>query len=133
MFGSEEVIWQSKRKGVCIVQVGVSREVWMNIQPKNLDNGLKDLNWLCFLRRLPVKEIMYRHGIAKDGRCPREGCLEEETIRHTFWECAFAQSVWARGRRILGVISENFKVSSENIIGGIRSRKGEGNVFFMLW
>lgn len=116
-----------------VVKVGVSKEVWMNIQPKNLDNGLKDLNWLCFLRRLPVKEIMYRHGIAKDGRCPREGCLEEETIRHTFWECAFAQSVWARGRRILGMISENFKVSSDNIIGGIRSKKGEGKVVFMLW
>lgn len=93
-----------------VVRVGVSKEVWMNIQPRSLDNGLKDLNWLIFLGCLPVKEIMYRHGIAKDRRCPREECLEEETIRHAFWECGFAQSVWASGKRILGGISENFMV-----------------------
>ncbi len=67
---------------------------------------------------------MYRHGLSKDGRCPREGCSQEETIRHTFWECAFAQRVWGRGRRVLRVVSENFRVSGENVIGGIRCKRG---------
>lgn len=64
------------------VRVGVQDRVWLNIQPKRLDNGLKDFNWLCFWGHLPVKEVMYIHGLSKDGRCPREGCSQEETIRH---------------------------------------------------
>ncbi len=84
MFGAEEVVWEGKGEVSSEVRVGVQERVWLNIQPKRLDNGLKDLNWLCFLGRLPVKEVMYRHGQSKDGRCPREGCSQEETIRHTF-------------------------------------------------
>jgi len=107
--------------------------MWTNIQPKNLENSLKDLNWLCFLRRLPVNEILYRHGLAKDGRCPREGCSGEETIRHAFWECAFAQSVWTKGERLLRMISGSFKVSCENVMAGIRCKRGEGKDVLLLW
>lgn len=135
---------EGKDRAVCLVQrklygkvrervsskvgVGVQERVWLNIQPKRLDNGLKDLNWLCFLGRLPVKEVMYRHGLSRDDRCPREGCLQEETIRHTFWECDFAHRVWGGARRVLRVVSDHFRVSGGNVIGGIRCKKGEGKV-----
>ena len=74
---------------------GVAREVCGRLQPKVLGNRLRDLNWLVLLNRLPVRDILYRHGISRNQFCPRGDCFGVETVPHTFWACAFAQRVWA--------------------------------------
>ncbi|KAF3859139.1 hypothetical protein F7725_021538 [Dissostichus mawsoni] len=69
--------------------IGIPSKVWRRIQPKGLDNRLKDLNWLCLLRCLPVREIMHRHGLARSPVCPRPDCKDEDTIRHVIIWCFF--------------------------------------------
>ena len=77
------------------------KDVWAAIQPKGLENRLRDLNWLVAYGRLPVRDVLYRHKLTKNRFCPREGCgREEETVGHVFWSCPFAQEVWGlMGRR----------------------------------
>ena len=80
--------------------LGVSREVWGRLQFGSLGNRLRDLNWLLVLNRLPVRDILYRHGISVNCFCPRGDCMRIETVQHTFWACRFAQRVWGgAGRR----------------------------------
>lgn len=74
--------------------VVVKEEVWGRVQDKELSNKHKDFNWLLLYRRLPVRSTMYAHGLGKSKYCPRENCLEEETIVHLMWECGFAKKVW---------------------------------------
>ncbi|KAJ8335383.1 hypothetical protein SKAU_G00387250 [Synaphobranchus kaupii] len=75
--------------------VGVARGIWARLQPKGLGNRLKDLTWLIVLNRLPVRDVLYRHGISLNQFCLRNMCFGVETVEHTFWSCAFAQDVWA--------------------------------------
>ncbi|CAB1340571.1 unnamed protein product, partial [Coregonus sp. 'balchen'] len=82
--------------------VGIPAVVWEGVQARGLDNRLKDLNWLSLHKCLPVRSIMYRHGLARSPTCPRTSCGGEETVRHVFWDCAFAGVVWARARVLLG-------------------------------
>ena len=79
--------------------LGVAREVWRRLQPKVLGNGLRDLNWLVVLNRLPVRDILYRHGISVNQYCPRGDCFGVETVTHVFWACSFAQQVWAGAKK----------------------------------
>lgn len=79
--------------------IGVNKEVWARLQPKALGNRLRDLNWLVVLNRLPVRDILYRHGISINKFCPRNFCFAVERVGHVFWDCAVAQEVWAQFRK----------------------------------
>ena len=73
---------------------GVGPAGWIFIQQKGLSNSLKDINWRCLHRRMPVMEVLHRHGLSRLRSCPREGCGSDETIDHVFWGCGFAKAVW---------------------------------------
>ena len=102
----------------------VEKEVWAAIQPKGLENRLRDLNWLVAYGRLPVRDVLYRHKLTKNRFCPREGCgREEETVNHVFWECRLAQEVWGwMGRRYERVRG----VTREEVLFGEGLGKGKG-------
>ncbi|KAI4797872.1 hypothetical protein KUCAC02_024788 [Chaenocephalus aceratus] len=84
---NHRTLYQEAREKINVGPViGIPSKVWRRIQPKGLDNRLKDLNWLCLLRCLPVREIMHRHGLARSPVCPRPDCKDEESIRHVIWK-----------------------------------------------
>ncbi|KAK3566630.1 hypothetical protein QTP86_001689 [Hemibagrus guttatus] len=68
---------------------------WAAMQPTWLDGASKDLHWLGALRRLPVRERLYRHGISPTPLCPI-GCGGEETVEHALWSCPVAARFWRR-------------------------------------
>ncbi|KAK1875554.1 putative ribonuclease H protein [Dissostichus eleginoides] len=108
--------------------IGIPSKVWRRIQPKGLDNRLKDLNWLCLLRCLPVREIMHRHGLARSPVCPRPDCKNEETIRHVMWDCPFARGAWSRVEGWLGQSFPGLKMTWD----GIERGSGPGGFWAMF-
>lgn len=74
--------------------VHIPSEVWKRTQFKQLDNQLKDFNWLVLHRRLAVRNTLFNHGLTRSKYCPREGCLGKETVEHALFECFFAQQIW---------------------------------------
>ena len=110
--------------------VGVSSATWLRVQLPGLDNGLKDFNWFCLHKRLPVRATMYRHGLARSPCCPRATCSEDETVRHALWGCHFAGSFWARARGLLARIDPGFGLSWGVLERGIA---GRGRETFLLW
>ena len=109
--------------------VGTPKSVWKGIQLKGLDNRLKDLNWLCLHKSLPVRDVMYRHGLAKSPLCPRVGCVGEETIRHVMWDCPFARVVWGRARAWLVHLVPGFRMTLTRVEKGV----GLGSTMFLTW
>ncbi|KAJ3591795.1 hypothetical protein NHX12_006927, partial [Muraenolepis orangiensis] len=87
-----------KQGAVAPAVVGTPARIWRGIQPRGLENGLKDLNWLCLHKCLPVRDTMYRHGLARFPGWPRATCAGEETVRHVMWDCPVARVVWAKAR-----------------------------------
>ncbi|KAK3566620.1 hypothetical protein QTP86_001646 [Hemibagrus guttatus] len=71
------------------------RVEWASMQPNRLDGASKDLHLLRALRRLPVGERLYRHGINPTPLCPI-GCGGEETVKHALWSCPVAARFWRR-------------------------------------
>ena len=105
---------------------GVPKEVWGRVQAKGLGNRLNDLNWLVALNRLPVRDTLYRHGISRNGFCPRNTCFREETVDHALWGCAFAQKVWENiiGRfPVLRGLSQRAVLFGEGL-QGFKGREG---------
>ncbi|KAJ8352439.1 hypothetical protein SKAU_G00239150 [Synaphobranchus kaupii] len=105
--------------------VGVGRGVWAAVQPKGLDNRLKDLNWLIAYGRLPVRDVLYRHSLTQDRFCPRAGCRERETVQHVFWGCAFAQEVWGLVKGRYGVL-EGLRQEGVIFGEGLGEKEGAG-------
>ncbi|KAJ8386099.1 hypothetical protein AAFF_G00176930 [Aldrovandia affinis] len=68
------------------VPVGVR---WGRVSGGGVPAAVRDLHWRCALGRLPVREVLHRHGCSASDLCPR-GCGAPETVGHTFWECPFA-------------------------------------------
>ncbi|KAJ8344774.1 hypothetical protein SKAU_G00289670 [Synaphobranchus kaupii] len=111
--------------------VGVGRGVWAAVQPKGLDNRLKDLNWLIAYGRLPVRDVLYRHSLTQDRFCPRAGCRERETVQHVFWGCAFAQEVWGLVKGRYGVL-EGLRQEGVIFGEGLGKKKGRDKFLAML-
>lgn len=109
--------------------VGVPPRIWREIQPRGLDNGLKDLNWLCLHRRLPVRRTMHRHGLAGSPVCPRVGCTEDESVVHVMWDCPFAQEVWYRVRLVFGQLIPMSTMTWDKVDRGVGAGKGK----FPMW
>lgn len=108
---------------------GVGPEGWGFIQQKGLPNRLRDINWLCLHRRMPVREVLHRHGLSRVRSCPRAGCVSDETIDHVFWGCKFARGVWGELEMFfprLGFLSYDMLMLGL----GLRERGREG---FLLW
>ena len=110
--------------------VGVPPAVWTTVQTAGLDNGLKELNWLCLHRALPVRSLMNRHSLAM---CPRVGCSEEETVRHIMWDCRFAGVVWARAERLVTRAGGDIRLSWEKVERGVGRVAGGVRSRFLLW
>ena len=109
--------------------IGVSPSTWREIQPRALDNGLKDLNWLCLHRCLPVHEIMHRHGLARSPACPRVGCTDNESVVHVMWDCSFAQALWSRVVSRFGQVMSRPAISWDRVNRGV----GKGKGTFLVW
>ncbi|KAK2810877.1 hypothetical protein Q5P01_000336 [Channa striata] len=110
--------------------VGVPASVWAAVQPVGLENGLKDLHWVCLHKSLPVREKMYRHGLSHSPLCPRLTCGAEETVHHVMWECSFARRVWVTARRVVRRAEPNFILTWEVVERGLAaantSSRGRG-------
>lgn len=108
---------------------GVGREEWLFAQHKELPNRLKDINWLCLHKRMPVRDTLYRHGLSRLRSCPRLGCGRDEDLSHVFWGCGFARTMWGE----LGFFFPKLGGLSYEMLMlgvGLRGRGWEG---FLLW
>ena len=113
--------------------VGISEVVWEGVQARGLDNRLKDLNWLSLHKCLPVRSILYRYSLVQSPTCPRSSCGREETVRHVFWDCAFAGVVWARARVLLGLVKGDFVLTWARLERGVGRARGTDRDRFLLW
>ncbi|CAB1314526.1 unnamed protein product [Coregonus sp. 'balchen'] len=96
-------LYEEVRRGGCPGPVlGIPAVVWEGVQVRGLDNRLKNLNWLSLHKGLPVRSILYGRGLTRSPTCPRPTYGGEETVRHVFWDCAFAGVVWARAQGLIG-------------------------------
>ncbi|KAJ7988601.1 hypothetical protein DPEC_G00325240 [Dallia pectoralis] len=99
---------------------GVGPDVWRAIQRPGLSHRMRDLNWLGIHRRLPVRDVLYRHGLNKTKLCPRAGCGAEETLEHVFWECPFAKKV-ALWDSLGFLVRSNVDKGVAGVIGWVRA------------
>ena len=113
--------------------MGISEVVWEGVQARGLDNRLKDLNWLSLHKCLPVRSILYRYSLVQSPTCPRSSCGREETVRHVFWDCAFAGVVWARARVLLGLVRGDFVLTWARLERGVGRARGTDRDRFLLW
>ena len=112
--------------------VDVPAAVWVGVQLPGLDNGLKDLNWLVLHRSLPVRDIMYRHGLTASPKCPRASCFGVETMRHALWDCPFAAVTWARAATVLARVDRGFALSWDTVERGVDNYKASERDKFLL-
>lgn len=68
---------------------------WGLISAGRAPGEVRDLQWRCALGRLPVSEVLHRHGCSWSWLRPR-ACGGVETMRHAFWVCPFAAAFWRR-------------------------------------
>ncbi|KAL7852819.1 hypothetical protein SRHO_G00186040 [Serrasalmus rhombeus] len=91
---------------------------WSRVQPKGLDNRLQDLNWQCVHGKLPVREVLYRHGLTSHPRCPRPACAKDESLRHVFWECGYARATWSKVDGLCRALDPQFVLTYEKVMRG---------------
>ena len=100
-------------------------------QWKGLSNRLQDIKWLCLHSRMPVRDVLQRHGLSRLHSCPREVCGLDETIDQVFWGCGFAKGVW--DELVIIFFFFFFKLLSYHVLMlglGLRRRGRKG---FLLW
>ncbi|KAK2877613.1 hypothetical protein Q8A73_019132 [Channa argus] len=86
----EDGIWKQQRVLYRVVRgkvnpsplLGVPSSVTVGVQAVGQTNGLKDLNWACLHRTLPVRDKIHRHGLGRSPLCPRPSCGAGETAYH---------------------------------------------------
>ncbi|KAL7852905.1 hypothetical protein SRHO_G00186900 [Serrasalmus rhombeus] len=98
--------------------VGLEEDTWSRVQPKGLDNWLQDLNWQCVHGKLPVREVLYRHGLTSHPRCPRPACAKDESLRHVFWECGYARATWSKVDGLCRALDPQFVLTYEKVMRG---------------
>ncbi|KAL6481307.1 hypothetical protein MHYP_G00093870 [Metynnis hypsauchen] len=96
--------------------VGLEEDTWSRVQPKGLDNRLQDLNWQCVHGKLPVREVLYRHGLTRHPRCPRPACAKDESLRHVFWECGYARATWGKVDGLCRALDPQFVLTYEKLV-----------------
>ncbi|CAB1325345.1 unnamed protein product [Coregonus sp. 'balchen'] len=121
-------LYEEVRRGGCPGPVlGIPAVVWEGVQV------LKDLNWLSLHKGLPVRSILYGRGLTRSPTCPRPTCGGEETVRHVFWDCAFAGVVWARAQGLIGRVRGDFVVTWARVDRGVGRARGTVRDRFLLW
>ncbi|KAK2877722.1 hypothetical protein Q8A73_019241 [Channa argus] len=106
----EDGIWKQQRVLYRVVRgkvnpsplLGVPSSVTVGVQAVGQTNGLKDLNWACLHRTLPVRDKIHRHGLGRSPLCPRPSCGAGETAYHVMWECSFTRQLWAKAKKVVG-------------------------------
>ncbi|KAI4900658.1 hypothetical protein NFI96_009740 [Prochilodus magdalenae] len=98
--------------------VGLEKDTWSRVQPKGLDNRLQDLNWQCVHGKLPVREVLYRHGLTRHPRCPRPTCAEDESLWHVFWDCGYARVIWGKVSVLCSKVDPQFQLTREKVMRG---------------
>ncbi|KAL6454983.1 hypothetical protein MHYP_G00365800 [Metynnis hypsauchen] len=98
--------------------VGLEEDTWSRVQPKGLDNRLQDLNWQCVHGKLPVREVLYRHGLTRHPRCPRPACAKDESLWHVFWECGYARATWGKVDGLCRALDPQFVLTCEKVMRG---------------
>ena len=98
--------------------VGLEKDTWSRVQPKGLDNRLQDLNWQCVHGKLPVREVLYRHGLTRHPRCPRPTCAEDESLGHVFWDCGYARVIWGKVSVLCSKVDPQFQLTREKVMRG---------------
>lgn len=107
------------------------REVWKRVQDKELENRLKDFNWLALHKRLAVRNTLYNHGLTANKWCPRADCNGVETIEHVLWECLFAQQVWRELVKMFSVLKGISWIKTQEM--GFNLEKGQlGKVILLV-
>lgn len=90
---------------------------WGRLQLKYLNNEANDISWLCAQDRLPVRERLHRHGCSRTPKCPRV-CEGVETVRHVFWECAFAVGFWSLVWQLMKTVFDVNVLTEKSIMYG---------------
>ncbi|KYO48759.1 hypothetical protein Y1Q_0004133 [Alligator mississippiensis] len=68
----------------------VSR-VWKGLVGKDWKGEHEELAWRAVRNALPVRQVLYRWGLSRSPKCPRELCDEPESVTHVLWDCSYAQ------------------------------------------
>ncbi|KAJ8361958.1 hypothetical protein AAFF_G00409130 [Aldrovandia affinis] len=89
--------------------------VWSRVSGGGAPGAVRDLQWRCALGRLPVREIMHRHGCAASPLCPR-GCGAPETVSHVFWDCPFAGEFWTLVLGLLRRVGPGHVLSRDGVV-----------------
>ncbi|KAJ8358476.1 hypothetical protein AAFF_G00436960 [Aldrovandia affinis] len=89
--------------------------VWSRVSGGGAPGAVRDLQWRCALGRLPVREILHRHGCAASPLCPR-GCGAPETVSHVFWDCPFAGEFWTLVRGLLRRVGPGHVLSRDGVV-----------------
>ncbi|KAJ8358049.1 hypothetical protein AAFF_G00040970 [Aldrovandia affinis] len=89
--------------------------VWSRVCGGGAPGAVRDLQWRCALGRLPVREILHRHGCAASPLCPR-GCGAPETVSHVFWDCPFAGEFWTLVRGLLRRVGPGHVLSRDGVV-----------------
>ncbi|KAK2912195.1 hypothetical protein Q8A73_006311 [Channa argus] len=139
----EDGIWKQQRVLYRVVRgkvnpspvLGVPSSVWVGVQAVGLSNGLKDLNWACLHRTLPVRDKIHRHGLGRSPLCPRPSCGAGETAYHVMWECSFARQLWAKAKKVVGRAKPDltliWQVVERSFVGA-HIRSGWGILWLLL-
>ncbi|KAJ8361844.1 hypothetical protein AAFF_G00417310 [Aldrovandia affinis] len=89
--------------------------VWSRVCGGGAPGAVRDLQWRCALGRLPVREILHRHGCAASPLCPR-GCGAPETVFHVFWDCPYAREFWTLVQGLLRRVGPGHVLSRDGVV-----------------
>ncbi|KAK2877964.1 hypothetical protein Q8A73_016934 [Channa argus] len=139
----EDGIWKQQRVLYRVVRgkvnpsplLGVPSSVTVGVQAVGQTNGLKDLNWACLHRTLPVRDKIHRHGLGRSPLCPRPSCGAGETAYHVMWECSFARQLWAKAKKVVGRAKPDFTLTWQVVergFVGAHIRSGWGILWLLL-
>ncbi|KAJ8355075.1 hypothetical protein AAFF_G00101520 [Aldrovandia affinis] len=88
---------------------------WGRVSGGSAPAAVRDLHWRCALGRLPVREVLHRHGLSASALCPR-GCGAPETVRHAFWGCPFAGEFWGLVLGLIRRVGPGFVLSGDGVV-----------------
>ncbi|KAK2877585.1 hypothetical protein Q8A73_019104 [Channa argus] len=139
----EDGIWKQQRVLYRVVRgkvnpsplLGVPSSVTVGVQAVGQTNGLKDLNWACLHRTLPVRDKIHRHGLGRSPLCPRPSCGAGETAYHVMWECSFTRQLWAKAKKVVGRAKPDLTLTWQVVergFVGAHIRSGWGILWLLL-
>lgn len=111
-----------------------AEKCWGNFLTKGVTNRQKEISWMAFQGCLLTKSFLKARNLARDDRCPREGCGEVETAAHVFWECNFAKSVCKKEEKFVNGVVENmcFLGCFFGLVGGRVQQRRKAWIFFAI-